>query len=294
MVFGRVITAMVTPFNEELAVDYQGAAELARYLAANGSDGIVVAGTTGESPTLSTAEKVKLFAAVVEAVGDRVAVIAGTGSNNTAASIALTREAEAVGVHGVLLVGPYYNKPPQPGYYEHFAAIARATSLPVMLYNIPGRTAANILPATVARLAAIDNIVAIKEAAGCLDQVSELVRILPPGFKVYSGDDSLTLPLLSVGGFGVVSVASHFVGQDLQAMIAHFLAGNVKEATAIHLRLYPLLKGLFIVTNPIPVKAALNLRGLPAGGLRLPLLPAAEKEVASIRQLLVDYRLLPA
>lgn len=292
MNFGRLITAMVTPFNDRQEVDFSRANELAKFLVDTGSDGIVVAGTTGESPTLSKEEKIKLFAAVVEAVGDRVPVIAGTGTNNTESSIELTREAEAVGVHGLLLVGPYYNKPPQEGYYQHFAAIARSTSLPIMLYNIPGRTGSNILPSTIARLAEIDNIVALKEAAGSMDQVSELLRSLPKGFKVYSGDDSLTLPMMALGGYGIVSVAGHIVGTGIQSMISAFLAGNVKEAAEIHHRLYPLFKGIFVTTNPIPIKAALTLMGQPVGGVRLPLVSATDQEMQFVRQMLKDYHLI--
>lgn len=195
---GRVITAMVTPFNADLSVNYKAAAELAKYLAANGSDGLVVAGSTGEAATMDKDEKLKLFSTVLDAVGDSVTVIAGTGSNDTRASAAMTREAEKLGVHGAMLVGPYYNKPPQEGFYQHFKAIADNTSLPLIVYNVPGRTGSNILPATVARLAEIENIVAVKEASGSLDQVSEIARIAPKDFLIYSGDDSLTLPILAV------------------------------------------------------------------------------------------------
>lgn len=280
--FGRVITAMVTPFDNNLAVDYGQARVVARHLVDNGSDGIVVAGTTGESPTLTKEEKLELFRVVADEVGDRAKVIAGTGSNITADSVALTGEAEKTGVHGVMLVTPYYNKPPQDGLYNHFKTIAGATSLPVMLYNVPGRTSANLLPATVVELAKVDNIVALKEACGNLDQVSEARLLLPDDFVIYSGDDSLTLPMLSLGCHGVVSVVGHVVGRELQEMVSAFLAGNNKRAGAIHLKLFPVFKALFVTTSPIPVKAAMNMMGINVGGLRPPLGIAGEKETGVI------------
>nr|WP_092067775.1 4-hydroxy-tetrahydrodipicolinate synthase [Dendrosporobacter quercicolus]NSL46769.1 4-hydroxy-tetrahydrodipicolinate synthase [Dendrosporobacter quercicolus DSM 1736]SDL63350.1 4-hydroxy-tetrahydrodipicolinate synthase [Dendrosporobacter quercicolus] len=287
--FGRVLTAMVTPFNSDYSVNYQAAAELARYLIANGSDGLVIAGSTGESATLSKEEKLKLFAAVLDAVGDKACIIAGTGSNDTRASIALTVEAEKLGVHGAMLVGPYYNKPPQEGYYQHFKAIADSTNLPLVLYNVPGRTAANIQPETIIRLSKIANIAAVKEASGNLDQVSEIVRNTDQDFLVYSGDDSLTLPILTVGGAGVISVAAHIIGDRMQDMIAAFFDGDLKKAQDCHLKLLPFIKAMFVATNPIPVKTAVNLIGQNAGPLRLPLIPATEGELAVIRQALADF-----
>jgi len=257
--FGRVLTAMVTPFNKDQTIDFEQVKKLARHLVQSGSDGLVLAGTTGESPTLSKDEKVELFRVVVEEVGGDAIVIAGTGGNNTAASVELTRAAEKVGVDGVLQVSPYYNKPSQEGLYQHFKAIAASTNLPVMLYNIPGRTAVNILPQTVIRLAEIENITSIKEASGSLDQVSELRRSLPDHFAIYSGDDSMTLPIMSLGGKGVVSVAAHIVGPKIQEMVNAFTSGNVTMATKIHSSLYPVFKILFITTNPVPVKAAMNM-----------------------------------
>jgi len=289
--FGRVITAMVTPMDRTLAVDYSQAAALATRLVDNGSDGLVVCGTTGESPTLSDEEKVKLFHTVREAVGKRAAVIAGTGTYNTAHSIHLTREAERAGCDGVLLVNPYYNKPSQEGLYQHFKAVAESTHLPVMLYNIQGRTAVNCEPATVARLAQIPNIVAIKEASGSLDQMSQIRKLTPPEFLMYSGDDSLTLPLLAVGGHGVVSVASHLVGREIREMIETFFAGDVRKATALHLRLLPLFKVIFITSNPTPVKAALAIAGFDVGGLRLPLVEATPKEREQIAAVLKELAL---
>ncbi|MGI6092339.1 MAG: 4-hydroxy-tetrahydrodipicolinate synthase [Veillonellaceae bacterium] len=284
--FGRILTAMVTPFNDDYSVNYQRAAELAEYLVANGSDGLVVAGSTGEAATLDREEKLKLFKTVLEAVGDKASVIAGTGSNDTRASISLTQEAERIGVHGAMLVGPYYNKPPQEGFYQHFKAIAESTTLPLIVYNVPGRTASNILPDTIKRLAEIENIVAVKEASGNLDQVSEIIRTTPKDFMVYSGDDSLTLPILALGGVGIISVAAHIVGNKMQKMIAAFEAGKLTEAQTIHQELLPFFKVMFITTNPIPVKTAVNLIGQKAGPLRLPLIAPIDSEIAKIKQIM--------
>lgn len=288
----RLITAMITPFDDNLQVNYAKAAEVAEHLVKNGTQGIVVAGTTGESPVLSDEEKLRLFAVVKEQAGDRVSVWAGTGSNNTQHSIELSREAEKLGVDGVLVVGPYYNKPSQEGLYQHFKAIAEAINLPVMVYNIPSRTSSNILPETVARLGEIDNIAAIKESSGDMNQASQLARLLPAGMKVYSGDDSLTLPMMALGAYGVVSVASHLAGKDIQRMIAAFNNGDTMEATRIHLALFPIFKGLFITTNPVPLKEALNILGMEVGGLRLPLTVASQQERELIRNMLTLTGLL--
>lgn len=283
--FGRLITAMVTPFKADLSVDYGKAAALARRLVDSGSDAIVVSGTTGESPTLSQAEKIQLFATVVEAVGKQVPVIAGTGGNDTAASVALTRQAEATGVHGILAVVPYYNKPPQEGLYQHFAAIARATRLPVMLYNVPSRTVASLDPATTVRLARdCSNITSIKECV--VEQVAPVLSQAPAGFTVYSGDDASTLPMMAQGAGGVVSVVSHVAGPQIKAMLTAFAAGQVEEAATWHRRLMPLFKGMFATTNPILTKAALAATGFDPGGLRLPLVPASERERAALREVL--------
>jgi len=292
--FGRVITAMVTPMDRTLAVDYDKAAALAKRLVEGGSDGLVVSGTTGESPTLTDEERIRLFRTVKQAVGDGTAVIAGTGTYDTAHSIHLTEEAERVGCDGILLVNPYYNKPSQEGLYQHFKAIANRTHLPVMLYNIQGRTSVNCEPQTIARLAEVPNIVAVKEASGSLDQMSQIRRLTPPSFKLYSGDDSLTLPLLAVGGAGVVSVASHVAGREIGEMIDAFFAGNVRRATELHLRLWPLFKVLFITSNPTPVKAAMALTGFDCGGLRLPLLEATPKEREQIAGVLKQFALVAA
>lgn len=288
----RLITAMITPFDDRLQVNYAKAAEVAEHLVQNGTEGIVVAGTTGESPVLSDEEKLRLFATVKEQVGSRVSVWAGTGSNNTQHSVELSREAEQLGVDGVLLVGPYYNKPSQEGLYQHFRAIAEAINIPAMVYNIPSRTSSNILPETIARLAQIDNIVALKESSGDMNQVSQLAYLLPEGMKVYSGDDSLTLPMMALGAHGVVSVASHLVGKDIQRMITAFNNGDTREATRIHLALFPIFKGLFITTNPVPLKEAMNILGMEVGGLRLPLTRASQQEHEFIGNMLISTGLL--
>jgi len=290
--FGRILTAMVTPFNADLSVNYQAAANLAKHLVENGSDGLVVSGSTGEAATMTKEEKLKLFSAVLDAVGDKATVIAGTGSNDTRATIALTQEAEKLGVHGSLLVGPYYNKPPQEGYFQHFKAIADNTGLPLIIYNVPGRTASNILPQTLARLAQIKNIVGVKESSGNLDQVSEIVRTVPKDFMVYSGDDSLTLPILSVGGIGIGSVAGHIGGRRMQEMIAAYFAGDIAKARDIHLELLPFFKAIFVTTNPIPIKTACNLAGLNAGPLRPPLIAATEAETELLRKVMKDLGVL--
>lgn len=289
--FGRVLTAMVTPFNKDLSLNLSQARKLASHLVASGSDGLVIAGTTGESPTLTKDEKIELYRAVVEEVGGKAVVLAGTGSNSTADSIALTRAAEKVGVDGVMLVVPYYNKPSQEGIYQHFKVLAESTELPVLLYNIPSRTGVNLLPETVARLAEINNIIAIKEASGSMEQVSELQRLLPDHFAIYCGDDSLTLPILALGGKGVISVASHLVGNRLQEMVNAFTTGNITLAKEIHLELFPLFKGLFITTNPVPVKTALNLNGWDVGATRLPLVEATPIEKATIKELMETLNL---
>lgn len=273
--FGKVLTAMVTPFSQDGSVDYAVAERLADHLVAHGSDGLVVCGTTGESPTLTWDEEYQLFKTVKQAVAGRAQVVAGTGSNSTQEAIEATRKASQLGLDGSLQVVPYYNKPPQEGIYRHFSQIAQAVpDLPLMLYNIPGRTGCAMAVDTVARLAELDNIVAIKEASGSLDQASQIRYSTSADFGIYSGDDSLTLPLLSVGGCGVVSVASHLVGDALQQMIQAYEAGQPKQATEIHLKLLPLFKALFVTANPIPVKVALSLQGWQVGSVRSPLCDA--------------------
>lgn len=278
MNFGQVLTAMVTPFDHNGEVDFEATRTLVNHLIENGSDALVVAGTTGESPTLTVEEKVALFKFVVEVAGGRVPIIAGTGSNNTRASISLTRQAEEAGVDGIMLVTPYYNKPSQEGMYQHFKAIAEATSLPVMLYNIPGRSAVNMAVETVVRLSAIHNIVAIKEASGDLDTMAQIISDTPENFTLYSGDDGLTLPVLSIGGAGIVSVASHIIGNEMQEMIGSFRKGELQNAASAHRKLLPIMKALFAAPNPTPVKAALNMNGIHVGGVRLPLVPLNSEE----------------
>lgn len=300
--FGHVMTAMVTPFDEKCRVDYGKAADLARLLLREGTDSLLVCGTTGESPTLKHDEKLELFRTIKKAAG-AAPVVAGTGTNDTEASVAFTREAEAAGVDGILLVNPYYNKPPQEGLYRHFRAIAEATKLPVIVYNIPGRTGVNLDVPTLKRLAELPNVVAVKEASGNLDQVSETVRTVGAAhgvwtaspsdrFGVYSGDDSLTLPMLSVGAIGVVSVVSHVAGPQIKEMITSFHSGDVARAAALHARLFPLFKGFFQTTNPILIKAGLRLRGFDVGPLRLPLLEATSEQIEKLRGLMEDAGVL--
>ncbi|NNU82636.1 4-hydroxy-tetrahydrodipicolinate synthase [Geobacillus sp. BMUD] len=284
--FGNIITAMVTPFDRKGNLDLAKTTELVNYLLDNGTDALVVAGTTGESPTLTTEEKIALFRHVVSVVNGRVPVIAGTGTNDTRASIELTKKAEEAGVDAVMLVAPYYNKPNQEGLYQHFKAIAESTSLPVMLYNVPGRTSVSLAPETVIRLSEVSNIVAVKEASGNLDAMAEIIERTPDDFLLYSGDDSLTLPVLAIGGAGVVSVASHIIGNEMQEMIRSFLAGDHQKAAALHRKWVPLMKGLFAAPSPVPVKTALQLRGLDVGSVRLPLVPLTEQERKDLSRLL--------
>lgn len=286
MNFGKVITAMVTPFDQAGHVDFQATEQLVNHLLANGTDAIVVGGTTGESPTLSTEEKVQLFYQVVRVVQGRVPVIAGTGSNNTQASITLTEAAKEAGVDAVMLVSPYYNKPSQEGMYQHFKAIAESTDLPIMIYNIPGRSVVNIDVDTTVRLSKIKNIVATKEASGDLDAMARIIAETDDNFTLYSGDDSLTLPVLSIGGAGVVSVASHIIGNEMQDMVASFLQGHVQHAALLHRQLLPTMKALFNAPNPTPVKAALELKGIPVGSVRLPLVPLTEEEAQQLQAII--------
>lgn len=278
MDFGKLLTAMVTPFDQNNAVDYEKVTLLIEHLIEHETDGLIVAGTTGESPTLTTEEKVELFKHTVKVVNGRVPVIAGTGSNNTEASIALTKQAEEVGVDAVLIVTPYYNKPNQLGLYQHFLAIAESTSLPIMLYNIPGRTMVHLTVETILTLAKIDNIVSIKESSGNLDAISQIIDQTDDQFTVYSGDDSLTLPLKSIGADGVVSVSSHIVGKDMKRMLNAYDRGDVKEAAEIHRRLLPIMRGLFMAPSPAPVKSALRMKGIDTGSVRLPLVNLTEVE----------------
>ena len=289
--FGRVVTAMVTPFDASGAVDLDLAGRLARHLVEQGSDGLLVCGTTGESPTLSWEEQLQLLSAVRQAVGSDAKVLAGTGSNCTAEAIEATREAAAAGADGALLVVPYYNKPPQDGLEAHFRAIAEAApELPLMLYNIPGRTGCSIAPETVARLMDCPNVVSFKAASGTTEEVTALRLSCGPRLAIYSGDDGLTLPMLAVGAVGVVSVASHVVGPQIRAMIEAYLNGDGPGALAGHDALIPVFKALFATTNPIPVKAALELNGWPVGAPRLPLLPLSDSMKRSLSETLAALR----
>lgn len=285
-IFGRISTAMVTPFDHKGNIDFQKTTQLVEYLIQNGTDSLVVAGTTGESPTLTTEEKLALFRHVVKVVNKRIPVIAGTGSNNTKASIELTKKAEEIGVDAIMLVAPYYNKPNQEGMYQHFKAIAESTSLPVMLYNIPGRAVANIQPETIIKLSQIPNIKAVKEASGNLNAMTEIIGKTPEDFELYSGDDGLTLPILAIGGVGVVSVASHIIGNEMQTMVQAFFNGDYQQAAKLHQKLLPIMEGLFAAPSPAPVKTALQLKGLNVGSVRLPLVPLTEQERLTLSKLL--------
>lgn len=284
--FGDLLTAMVTPFDGDGKVDLDGAQRLASWLADHGTDGLVVTGTTGEAPTLSDGEKAATWRAVVEAVGGRAKVVAGAGTHDTAHTVRLIREAEKAGVDGALIVTPYYNKPPQRGLLEHFKTVAAASSLPLIVYDIPGRTALKIAHPTLLELAAFPNIAAVKDSAADVQGAARLVAQAPAEFQVYCGNDGDTLPWLAIGAVGVVSVASHVVGPQMADMISRFKAGDADGARKIHLDLMEVFDVLAITSNPIPVKAALGLMGLPAGPPRLPLVPATGEEAARIREAL--------
>ena len=282
--FGRLLTAMVTPFNADGSINYEAGADFADWLLANGSDGLVVEGSTGEAATMDMDEKIKFMQTIVARVNGRAKIVAGAGTNCTASTIDLVKKMEACGVDGVLVVGPYYNKPTQEGYYQHFAAVAKATKLPIIVYNVPGRTGGNIAPETVARLAAdFSNIVAIKEAAGNVAQTAELYRVLPEDFSIYSGDDGLILPFLSVGACGLISVLANVHGNILQQLMQAYSEGRVKDAADLNKVMVPLAKAMFIESNPIPIKAAVTkVTGIEAGAPRLPLTPISAAAEAKL------------
>lgn len=282
--FGRLLTAMVTPFNADGSINYEAGADFADWLLANGSDGLVVEGSTGEAATMDMDEKIKFMQTIVARVNGRAKIVAGAGTNCTASTIDLVKKMEACGVDGVLVVGPYYNKPTQEGYYQHFAAVAKATKLPIIVYNVPGRTGGNIAPETVARLAAdFSNIVAIKEAAGNVAQTAELYRVLPEDFSIYSGDDGLILPFLSVGACGLISVLANVNGNLLQKLMQAYSEGRVKDAADLNKVMVPLAKAMFIESNPIPIKAAVSkVTGINAGAPRLPLTPISAAAEAKL------------
>lgn len=282
--FGRLLTAMVTPFNADGSINYEAGADFAEWLLANGSDGLVVEGSTGEAATMDMDEKIKFMQTIVARVNGRAKIVAGAGTNCTASTIDLVKKMEACGVDGVLVVGPYYNKPTQEGYYQHFAAVAKATKLPIIVYNVPGRTGGNIAPETVARLAAdFSNIVAIKEAAGNVAQTAELYRVLPEDFSIYSGDDGLILPFLSVGACGLISVLANVNGNILQQLMQAYSEGRVKDAADLNKVMVPLAKAMFVESNPIPIKAAVTkVTGIEAGAPRLPLTPISAAAEAKL------------
>jgi 4-hydroxy-tetrahydrodipicolinate synthase len=286
---GRLLTAMVTPFDENGGVDYEQAKKLAVALLDSGSDGVVLAATTGESPTLLKEEEGQLFTEVKAAVGGRGSVVAYTGSNSTVEAVEATKKAEQIGVDACLLVVPYYNKPNQEGLYQHFKAVAESTSLPCILYNVPSRTVVNMTADTVIRLSQLDNVIGIKEASGNLPQISRIISGARDGFRVWSGNDGDILPLLAIGSYGVVSVISHLVGKQIKEMMESYLGGRVAEAAAIHRHLIPLVDAMFVVANPIPLKYALNSVGFRVGKPRLPLVEPDAKTAATIKDTLKDY-----
>lgn len=284
--FGRLITAMATPFAEDGSVDYPRARQLAQALVASGTEALVVAGTTGEAPTMTHEEKIRLFEEVKAAVGDRTPIIAGTCTYNTAESISASQDAIHAGADGILGTVPYYNKPPQAGLEAHFRAIAEAVDAPIVLYNIPSRTATNMAPETTIRLSDIPNIVGIKEASGNFEAIGTIIRSSRAGFLVWSGDDVVTLPILALGGYGVVSVASHLVGRQMARMIECAVEGVPEEAARIHARLAPFFTALFVTTSPAPLKYALARAGFPCGGLRLPLVEIDPRSAAAMDEAL--------
>ena len=288
---GRLITAMVTPFDDDGKVDYEQAKKLALACLKSGSDGLVLSGTTGESPTLTHEEELKLYTEIKTAVGKKGSIIAGTGSNSTIEAVEATQGAEKIGVDACLLVTPYYNKPTQEGLYQHFKTIAESTKLPCILYNVPSRTVVSMASETVIKLSQIENIIGIKEASGNMEEIGKIIAGAKKGFLVWSGNDSDTLPMMSIGGYGIISVASHLVGLQIKDMINKYLAGKVNQAAAIHLDLMPLMKVLFIVSNPVPVKFALNEVGFRVGKPRLPLVEPDARSASLIRDTLKKYKI---
>lgn len=288
---GRLITAMVTPFDDEGKVDYAQAKRLARALLDSGSDGLVVVGTTGESPTLTWDEEYRLFQEIKQTVGNRGSVIAGTGSNSTEEALEATKKAAKIGVDACLLVVPYYNKPSQEGLYQHFKTIAEGSNAPCIMYNVPSRTVASLEPDTVVRLSKIENIIGIKEASANLGKIADIINRARKGFIVWSGNDSDTFPIMALGGYGVISVASHLVGKQIKAMIDAMVKGEVAKAAKIHIDLLPLVDSLFIVANPCPLKYAMNQIGFKVGKPRLPLVEPDEKTAAIIRDTLKRYKI---
>ncbi|MGG0755456.1 4-hydroxy-tetrahydrodipicolinate synthase [Brevibacillus laterosporus] len=283
-IFGRIVTAMVTPFNDKGQIDWNRTEKLIDYLIDTGSEALVVSGTTGESPTLSRQEKLDLFAFSVQKAKGRVKVIAGTGCNDTEESITFSREAAKTGIDAIMLVAPYYSRTSQEGLYQHFKAISEAVELPIMLYNVPGRTGVNMTADTTLRLAELPNVVCIKEASGNLTQMAQIIEHAPQGFELYSGDDGLTIPVLSIGGVGIVSVTSHVIGLEMKEMMDAFFKGDTSRAAALHRQLVPIFEGAFKYPNPTPIKAALNKKGIEVGGVRLPLMNLTAEEASYIKE----------
>lgn len=294
MDFGRLMTAMATPFRPDGKLDIDGIHKLVNHLIETGTTTIVACGTTGESPTLSHEEKLTLFVETLKATAGRVPVIAGTGGNDTASTIALSKEAQDLGAHGILLVAPYYNRPTQDGLYAHFSAIVESVELPIMIYNIPGRTGVNIEVDTLLKLGQLSNVFAVKEASGNFAHIVDLLARKPDDLFVYSGDDKFTLPMMAVGAYGVVSVASHVVGREMTEMMDAYVHGDVKNAMTWAGRLLPVFEALFRVSSPAPLKAALSMMDLPAGSVRLPLVAAPEYVVEELREQLTRLRKIQA
>lgn len=292
MEFGELITAMVTPFDKNCNLNLEACNKLIEHLIKNGSDGILLSGTTGESPTLTDEEKIQLFRLGVKNFGAKIKIIAGTGTYDTKHSIELSKEAEKIGVDGLLLVTPYYNKPNQSGLYKHFEAIANAVKIPIILYNVPSRTSCNMSAKTCIELSKIDNIIGVKEASSDFRQIAEIIRGSREGFLVYSGNDGDTLPMLSLGAYGVISVASHIVGNDIKKMVASFKSGNISEAARLHKYLLDIFYGIFITTSPIPIKEALNLSGIDVGPTRLPLGKMTDDELTTFKKILAKYNII--
>src|SRR5690625_1430582 len=287
MHFGHVLTAMVTPFNADNQVDLDTMTNLIEYLLDNGTEGLVITGTTGESATLSLEEMKHIYKHVVSVVNKRIPVLAGTGTNDTQETLMLTQTAEGFGVDGIMLVAPYYNRPNQAGLYQHFKTIADSTTLPIMIYNIPGRCSVNITAETIIHLSKLNNIVAVKEASGNLEHASKIISNTKDDFYVYSGDDSMTLPIMAIGGTGVVSVASHIIGNEMNKMVKTYLNGNVQEAGLLHRQLLPIMKGLFMTPSPAPLKAALKMKGINVGHVRLPLIDLSEEEIVLLKNIII-------
>ena len=289
---GEVITAMVTPFNKNYDMDFELCSKLMEHLSNEGSDGIVLSGSTGECSTLDDEEKIELFRFAKDNFGHKFKIIAGTGSNDTRHSIELSKEAEKIGVDCLLLVTPYYNRPSQRGIFKHFEAIAAEVKIPIILYNVPSRTVSNISSKTCVELSKIDNICAVKEASGDVRQISEIIRDSDPEFLVYSGNDGDTLTILSLGGHGIISVASHIVCREIKEMISSFKKGDFSRAAKIHLELLDIFHGIFIASNPVPIKEALNLKGINVGPCRLPLCSMEEGELEIFKEILKKHKII--